>query len=1472
MNPWGYVDVNSPIFKKNTIKNLDKILAYYQKKYGSGNKTSVSIDKKEYSISNIFPREKKDKWFVFISSTFQDMQVERDILKNKVLPRVNDYARKYGNTVEFIDLRWGIDSSSIEEEEKRHRKVLKSCFDEIDRSRPLFIGFLGDRYGWIPPDSILDDYDSLDIRESLKGQSVTAMEIEYGMIKDRQCDALFFFRSISDKSKAKPELVKKYFEAGEAPERIKKLKEKIINNENALVKEYNAKLADDGIEPGPDFAEMVYREIIKILEKQWQDNEKVEQRPEAIEWIEQVSYMRHLSEYFVGREDLLDQLKAFVLNSNTDNNVYLLSGVSGSGKSSVVSTLAYSLKNEIPVCFVSCGRTEYTNDTNKLLRMLIWELSKTIGIDEDFNGANTFDKLRDLFFDRLWKLNDISEHSLIVVDALDQLVESGVGNELNWIVGEVPPNIKIICTSINDMKDSVRGKFNATYKLIDELSNEERRNIIHAILNRNHKELAEEVIDYLSGEQDGSGDGITPLYLSMAVNDLCMMDRNDFANMDLLKKSGLDRGTAINTYILSRIQELGNNPLDAYDGVLKHMNVKVGNGFVYSLVSVIAASRYGVNEVNIEKILKSMNIDYDSADFSWIRNYISDHMVLNNYACWDFSHSIMRRALYKYHFDEIKQINKGIVAYFENNLKDDFSQKEIIHHYFLSEEYEKAFNLILNNKNIRTNTIEGLIYELVLISEAETDIKDEFFKRFEAWVLTLSRKDMEAVSILFRENIIHEIPASVDAKDKLRIMQVIINGLTHHEEAGTSDSSLFEEIMESSSDALMKTTDDQRLFYSIFKGLGIIIGGLISAPFKMLKEVVSLTFSGRKRFVSECISAYLECAPLCFDNGNYEKGEDYITDAEEFAEWYYHRSLGIYRFRLLSLVLVKIGSLMLLTPEVKNQALEYYKFANKCNNKWYRMTHNNLALLTMAEINFYLIDQNNEYKVFSIGQFLGREFKVQKRICKKCKKEKLLYEATFLQKCAYTASIHSFKKKAISFYEIEHNLRQQIYSEKQDYESEWELIRSESDLIVESEVDPETTWNSYIDTFNRMEYLLKSHPLDVSKNIILSNFEYKFADFLLNNTNQPGKAIFVFADIVKRFGTLAKLNGMSNHIPFNDSRETAVYSLLEAYYATGENPEILEKLCDTWNDLIFKRFAAHFNPDTLKYMEERILYATKIYETIGFDDKALALLERLYKVLNETFIGTTVKLAEAIYPEFDINTVPFIYFEICRELAKRYFATGSTDKINVLITDINKNMSDTKAYFNSRMYKMLSSLNEASNTPEAFDKALAFYQISFYGISFCDANLYHFEGPTNGFIYNGDVYNGLFHGEGTLEAEGDNFSGIFDCGILKAYGTAHYSDGRCIEGHFYNMEMEGYCKIEYPSGNHYEGNTHLDRIEGKGIKVLKEDGSSYEGHFYRGKPTGYGAKKNADGSIIEEGYFRDGKLLAKHNCINVNEI
>jgi hypothetical protein len=127
---------------------------------------------------------------VFVSSTFRDMEAERDELAKRTFPALRRLCEQRGVTWSDVDLRWGVTS-----EEAAEGRVLPVCLAEIQRCRPYFIGLLGERYGWVPhaiPDELAEREPWL---AEHREKSITELEIVHGVLNDPAMsprDLLFF--------------------------------------------------------------------------------------------------------------------------------------------------------------------------------------------------------------------------------------------------------------------------------------------------------------------------------------------------------------------------------------------------------------------------------------------------------------------------------------------------------------------------------------------------------------------------------------------------------------------------------------------------------------------------------------------------------------------------------------------------------------------------------------------------------------------------------------------------------------------------------------------------------------------------------------------------------------------------------------------------------------------------------------------------------------------------------------------------------------------------------------------------------------------------------------------------------------------------------------------------------------------------------------------------------------------------------
>ena len=154
---------------------------------------------------------------IFVSSTFVDMDEERDILKDIVEPKLNEFLVKHLCSVEFVDLRHSVKTDNSKTLLEREQAIFNICLEEIDNCVPYFIGIIGHRYGWVPADdgvpcpdiNIPDDFPIP--KEKL---SVTMYEFLHGFfvpeIDNQRC--LLFMRSEDSYTNITGENLKNYIQ------------------------------------------------------------------------------------------------------------------------------------------------------------------------------------------------------------------------------------------------------------------------------------------------------------------------------------------------------------------------------------------------------------------------------------------------------------------------------------------------------------------------------------------------------------------------------------------------------------------------------------------------------------------------------------------------------------------------------------------------------------------------------------------------------------------------------------------------------------------------------------------------------------------------------------------------------------------------------------------------------------------------------------------------------------------------------------------------------------------------------------------------------------------------------------------------------------------------------------------------------------------------------------------------------------
>lgn len=282
---------------------------------------------------------------IFLSSTFRDMDAERDAIMNRVYPAVAQQLAPHNIHVDFIDLRWGVSTSDVDEAE-RENHVLRECIDGIQSSRPFFIGLLGDRYGWVPSqeswDAIVGGMTNDEMQfinsDTAQARSVTELEILFGSLMDTDNlhRSFFCFRSpeaYKDMDNAHRAL---YCEQGdEATRRLKLLKEKITSTMHAHsldrnICQYGCRWNGQHLTQLDTLVEFLTTALVQEI-MLYECEDATANPDNAYEAIydkaqEQITRSNQL---FCGRENWLQWLTNYIDDENNKGKVLLMTGMYG---------------------------------------------------------------------------------------------------------------------------------------------------------------------------------------------------------------------------------------------------------------------------------------------------------------------------------------------------------------------------------------------------------------------------------------------------------------------------------------------------------------------------------------------------------------------------------------------------------------------------------------------------------------------------------------------------------------------------------------------------------------------------------------------------------------------------------------------------------------------------------------------------------------------------------------------------------------------------------------------------------------------------------------------------------------------------------------------------------------------------------------------------------------------------------------
>ena len=535
------------------------------------------------------PEKKKDeesvsRWrdvCIFISSTFNDMHAERNYLVKRVFPELSQWCARHRLRLRDIDLRWGI----TEEDSQENRRTVEICLENIDRCRPFFLCFIGQRRGWVPSDEDIARK-TFDVFPKLKdniGSSVTEMEVIHSLIdpmrrnelsdEDQVERAFFYLRDDAYLSDVRPDALAIYTNAGsDDPAHddrlLDRFRDKTIPGTGRPYRHYSCRWDENGrtaelaaIKGAPadivrgaltDFtykgrplSEQIIEDLKSAITERFHLSDELSAgSPLDKELEEQSLFLYTAGEGFIEREGDLEPFERYVSSGST--KPLILTAPAGMGKSSLLAHWIIRADHRIFYRFI--GRSKDASSAPSLIDS-IWRQLYEAGKIKEEPPQNT----GDLFEGFSKMLADAAkDHKLILVlDAIDQL-PAGV-NDVAFLPQKLAPNVKLIISVKEDAPDADRylaqaGSYAEIVRVRPLSDTDDRSAMVETYLSNYLKKLSADQQRALVSARGADN----PLYLKIVLSELRV-----FGAYDALQ---------------SHIEEdFGDTPQSAFEAVLHRL-------------------------------------------------------------------------------------------------------------------------------------------------------------------------------------------------------------------------------------------------------------------------------------------------------------------------------------------------------------------------------------------------------------------------------------------------------------------------------------------------------------------------------------------------------------------------------------------------------------------------------------------------------------------------------------------------------------------------------------------------------------------------------------------------------------------------------------------------------------------------------------------------------------------------------------
>ena len=608
---------------------------------------------------------------VFLSSTFRDMEAERNYLMTYVFPDVRRYCNERQVAFTEIDLRWG-----VTEEESKSGRTVEICLEEIDRCReypPFFIGFLGERYGWSPQPADMQGWQENntdspymdEIRAALQqGISVTELEMQYAFLKYKNAAeySRVFLRSapetkrlyeqaLTTSSANNPVTEEDFYDA--ASGKLISLKEQLRQNQC---------LSIDGYNSTEEFGKAVKRFLLEAVDRLFPAGEYSHAE---LQTRAHRNYAQSRRKAYVpletSRRAVLASVAAAVKAGALDNTArhIAITGISGRGKSAFLADLEVQLSSQ-GWAFSHYTGADGNRSLENWLARLLDALMQTGKLITDLPGK-TDERWQALYVALQETQAGLNQPIYLLVDAVNQCIEADAASRLSEL--KLPENVVLITTTTQDA--------DAQHWVVHQLpalSTDHRQLAVRSFLSGYRKELASDLVSSIAADQATS----EPLFLRLLLEELRLHARHE--TLVQLTAELLETGDA-KTLFASVLTSMDSDYLNSsHKELASH------------IVRLLAASRRGLRHDDIAKLVAVETDQHDPADN---RPRLADAILspllarLENFCLRDDGRLyIMHDALLSvafYNEEKLKQGRQQLIAYFEG--ESGHSVAERVHQY-----------------------------------------------------------------------------------------------------------------------------------------------------------------------------------------------------------------------------------------------------------------------------------------------------------------------------------------------------------------------------------------------------------------------------------------------------------------------------------------------------------------------------------------------------------------------------------------------------------------------------------------------------------------------------------------------------------------------------------------------------------------------------------------------------------------------